>query len=125
MNQVYLNWNQINLKMGNSKSQETVSNNLDVTKFMNNTNNTVHFNNIYNLHENHSNAIRELHTTVNIGFMFIISFILFLIVFIVMIYAFQYYKKRQKYQVQQRAQALVLNMIEKGELQKSTQQINV
>lgn len=100
--------------MGNSKSQQQVSNNVDTTRFANNTNNTIHFNNIYNLHDQHQQAIKELNTKVECA----VGILILIVILVVAIFAYKFLRKRQNELVERRAHELVLTMLEKGEIVK-------
>lgn len=106
--------------MGNNKSQESKSTNVESTNLNNNINTTIHFENIYNLHDSHKQQLKELHRNINFGLWSIFGLIFAIIIIVVGVYVGRKMLKARKAKVQQKieekAKALAMEMLEKGDV---------
>lgn len=106
--------------MGNTKSQESKLLSAESTKFDNNVNSSIHFNNIYQLHDNHTQHLRALEEQLNFSFMLLFLTLFFIILAVVIFFMFKKLQKRNAKLVEEKAQNIILTMIERGELRKNT-----
>lgn len=104
--------------MGNNKSQESKPNNVELTNINRNINTTIHFENIYNLHDEHKQQLHELRKHVNIGVWSIFSLILLIIITVIIIFVGKKCLRKRKYKLEQtietRAKEMALEMLENG-----------
>lgn len=100
----------------NSKQQNTKS--AETTVISNNQNSTIHFDNIYQLHENHTQHISELQQEVKFGLYSIFTLIALIVVGVLIYFLIKKLSRSYKYHINQKidnkAKTLALEMIEKG-----------
>lgn len=105
--------------MCNSKGAvESKSSSVEATQISNNNNASIHFENIYNFHEEHSNSLKQLRSDVQIGIACVLGFMILIIVSIVVYVLIKKYRNSRRVnfenQVEKRAREIAVVMVEKA-----------
>lgn len=100
--------------MGNNKSTDSNTRSSETTLIENLKNTSVHFDNIYNFNEQHTQKVMELHKKVDILTTIFLSICICVVVFFVAKKLLKICKTKRDHKIEARAQALAIDMIEKG-----------
>lgn len=104
--------------MGNNKSSASEAASRESTVIENLQNASVHFDNIYNFNERHTQKISELHNKIDVLSQVFFFIIVLVILYFVIKFVYKKCTKRHNKAVQEKAQALAIEMLEKGQIKK-------
>lgn len=98
--------------MGGEESKTKSS---EATNFQNIKNSSIHFDNIYNFHQNHSKQISELNTKVEVGVLSIIGLLMFILISIIFYIIVKKLRNKYKTVLENKAKDLALKMVENNQ----------